>query len=44
MKRFLSLLVVTAVALVAASAAQAFPPTHSTQTAQFTLTNPTALR
>jgi hypothetical protein len=41
-KRFLSLLVVTAVALVAASAAKGFPPTHSTQTAQFTLTNPTA--
>jgi hypothetical protein len=42
MKRALPLLVVTVVALVAASAAQGVPPTHSTQTAQFTLTNPTA--
>lgn len=42
MKRFLSLFVATAVALAAASAAQGVPPTHSTQTAQFTLTNPTA--
>jgi hypothetical protein len=42
MKRSLPLLVAMVVALVGASGAQAVPPTHTTQTAQFTLTNPTA--
>jgi hypothetical protein len=42
MKRSLPLLLVTMAVLVAASAAHGVPPTHSSQTAQFTLTNPTA--
>jgi hypothetical protein len=42
MKRSLPLLLATMAVLVAASAAHGVPPTHSTQTAQFTLTNPTA--
>ncbi len=42
MKRSLLLVVAAVVALFAASSALAAPPTKTTQTAQFSLTNPTA--